>query len=352
MTGGAISPAPEGAAQTAVRTGATILGVEGLHLGADEAAFLRAANPWGLILFARNVESPEQLRRLTGDLRACLGRAAPIFTDQEGGRVQRLRAPHWREWLAPLDEAEATGLRGLWLRARLQAAELAAVGIDGNCAPSADIAFANTHPFLRNRCFGTEAATVAARARATAEGLLAGGVLPVLKHMPGHGRAEADSHKGLPLVTASAEELEATDFAAFRALADLPLGMTAHIRFTAYDEAPATQSAVMIGVIREQIGFGGLLMSDDIGMQALAGDSAARASASIAAGCDVVLHCNGTRAELEQSVAAAGRLGPAAAARAEAALGWRRAAAEGDAEGDLAALAAEYDRLAGGRAHV
>lgn len=328
--------------------GATILGVEGLRLGADEAAFLRAADPWGFILFARNVESPEQLRRLTGDLRACLGRDAPIFTDQEGGRVQRLRAPHWREWLPPFDEAKATGLRGLWLRARLQAAELRAVGIDGNCAPTADIAYANTHPFLRNRCFGSDAATVAARARASAEGLLAGGVLPVLKHMPGHGRAEADSHKGLPLVTAPAEELEACDFAAFRALADLPLGMTAHICFSAYDTAPATQSATMIGVIRARIGFGGLLMTDDIGMEALSGDAAARARAAIAAGCDVVLHCNGTRAELEASVAAAGRLGPAAAVRAQAALGWRRAPG-GD---DLAALAGEYDRLAGGGAHV
>ena len=328
--------------------GATILGVEGLRLGADEAAFLRAADPWGLILFARNVESPEQLRRLTGDLRACLGRDAPIFTDQEGGRVQRLRAPHWREWAPPLDEAEATGLRGLWLRARLQAAELRAVGIDGNCAPTADIAYANTHPFLRNRCLGSDAATVAARARASAEGLLAGGVLPVLKHMPGHGRAEADSHKGLPVVTAPAAALETSDFAAFRALADLPLGMTAHICFSAYDTAPATQSATMIGVIRARIGFGGLLMTDDIGMEALSADAGARARAAIAAGCDVVLHCNGTRAELEQSVAAAGRLGPAAAERAQAALGWRRA----PADDDLAALAGEYDRLAGGGAHV
>ena len=329
-------------------TGATILGVEGLALGRDEAGFLREADPWGLIFFGRNVESPEQLRRLSGDLRAALGRDAPIFIDQEGGRVQRLRAPHWREWLPPLDEAETRGLRGLWLRARLQAAELRAVGIDGNCAPSADIAFANTHPFLRNRCFGTDAATVAARARATAEGLLAGGVLPVLKHMPGHGRAEADSHKDLPVVSASAEVLAQTDFAAFRALNDLPLGMTAHIRYTAHDAAPATQSAVMMRLIREDIGFGGLLMTDDIGMQALTGSYAERATAALAAGCDLVLHCNGSRAELEQTVAAAGRMGAVSAARAAAALGWRRAAEPVDS----AALQAEFEALSTGGANV
>jgi len=324
--------------------GATILGVEGLALGADEAAFLRAANPWGLILFSRNVESPAQLARLTGDLRTALGREAPIFVDQEGGRVQRLRGPHWRDWAAPLDEAQARGARGLWLRARLQAAELRAVGIDGNCAPTCDIAGPRTHPFLRNRCLGENVASVAKHARATAEGLLAGGVLPVLKHMPGHGRAEADSHLDLPTVEATAEDLRHLDFAPFAALNDLPLGMTAHIRFPAFDTAPATQSATLIGVIREEIGFAGLLMTDDIGMQALSGSYAERARASIAAGCDVVLHCNGTRAEFEETVAAAGALSPAAVLRADAALRWRRA----PAEADLAALAAEFDGLSGG----
>jgi beta-N-acetylhexosaminidase len=325
----------------APRCGATILGVEGLALGADEAAFLRAANPWGLILFARNVETPAQLARLTAELRMALGRDAPVFVDQEGGRVQRLRPPHWRDWRAPLDEARLTGPRGLWLRARLQAAELRAVGIDGNCAPTCDIAGPRTHPFLRNRCLGETVETVVQNARATAEGLLAGGVLPVLKHMPGHGRAEADSHQHLPTVTAAAEALQETDFAVFRALAELPLGMTAHIRFTAFDDRPATQSPQVLELIRQDIGFAGLLMTDDIGMEALAGDFAARATASLAAGCDLVLHCNGTRAEFEQTVAAAGTLSPAASLRAEAALRWRQA----PEPVDIDALAAEFDRL-------
>lgn len=327
--------------------GATILGVEGAVLGADEAAFLRAADPWGLILFARNIETPEQLRRLTADLRETLGREAPILIDQEGGRVQRLRAPHWREWPAPLDHARAVGPRGMALRARLQAAELRALGIDVNCAPTCDIAGPATHPFLRNRCLGEDVASVVAHARATAEGFLAGGVLPVIKHMPGHGRATADSHLNLPVVNASAEELRESDFAPFAALADLPLAMTAHICFTAFDEAPATQSARMIGLIREEIGFGGLLMTDDIGMEALSGSLATRAAASIAAGCDVVLHCNGSRAEFEETVAAAGVLTPAAAARAAAALAWRVA----PEAVDTAALAADLEALSGGEAN-
>ncbi|SOC09243.1 glycoside hydrolase family 3 N-terminal domain-containing protein [Rhodobacter maris] len=327
--------------------GAVILGVEGLRLGADEAAFLRAADPWGLILFARNVDAPAQLSRLTADLRAALGREAPIFIDQEGGRVQRLRAPQWRDWLPPRDEARLSGARGLWLRARLQAAELRAMGIDANCAPTCDIAGPRTHPFLFNRCLGESVEEVVKNARATADGLLAGGVLPVLKHMPGHGRAEVDSHKNLPVVEASAEDLRASDFAAFAALADLPMGMTAHIRFPAFDTAPATQSAAMIRLIREEIGFAGLLMTDDIGMEALSGDYAARATASIAAGCDLVLHCNGTRAEFEQTVEAAGRLVPAAQLRAAAALRWRRP----PAEVDLARLIAEFETLSRGEAH-
>ncbi len=263
-----------------------------------------------------------------------------ILIDQEGGRVQRLRAPYWREWLPPLEQPG--GARGHWLRARLMAEELRAVGIDGNCAPTCDVAGPQTHPFLRNRCLGTDPQTVAVLARALAEGLLAGGVLPVMKHMPGHGRSTADSHLHLPVVTASAAELEA-DFAPFRALNDLPMGMTAHIRFTALNDAPATQSARMIGLIRQHIGFDGLLMTDDIAMQALSGGMGARAEASIAAGCDLVLHCNGDPAEMAQVVAGAGALGPEAARRAAAALA-RRQASE---PVDIAALDAELGALLG-----
>ena len=321
-------------------TSAAILGCAGAQLGADERAFFREADPWGFILFGRNVETPDQLRRLTAELRAAVGRDCVILIDQEGGRVQRLRAPYWREWLPPLEQPG--GARGHWLRARLMAEELRAVGLDGNCAPTCDVAGPQTHPFLRNRCLGTDPQTVAVLARALAQGLLAGGVLPVMKHMPGHGRATADSHLHLPVVTASAAELEA-DFAPFRALNDLPMGMTAHIRFTALDDAPATQSARMIGLIRQHIGFDGLLMTDDIAMQALSGGMGARAEASIAAGCDLVLHCNGDPAEMAQVVAGAGALGSEAVRRAAAALA-RRQAPE---PVDIAALDAELGALLG-----
>jgi beta-N-acetylhexosaminidase len=308
-------------------TAACIFGCEGPALGDAERAFFAETAPWGFILFARNVETPDQLRRLTGDLRDAVGRDAPIFVDQEGGRVQRLRAPYWREWLPPLDTVEAAGPQAplaMYLRARLIAAELHAVGIDGNCAPTLDIAGPLTHPFLRNRCYGSDLDTVVAVARAVAKGLLDGGVLPVMKHMPGHGRATIDTHLDLPRVTDAAEDLLRSDFAAFRALADLPLGMTAHIVFSAYDDQPATCSAPMIRVIRDQIGFGGLLMTDDLSMQALSGTIGERAAASRRAGCDVMLHCNGNLGDMQAVAAASGALAGAALARAEAALAARR----------------------------
>ena len=308
-------------------TAACIFGCEGPALGDAERAFFAETAPWGFILFARNVQTPDQLRRLTGDLRDAVGRDAPIFVDQEGGRVQRLRAPYWREWLPPLDTVEAAGPQAplaMYLRARLIAAELHAVGIDGNCAPTVDIAGPLTHPFLRNRCYGSDLDTVVAVARAVAKGLLDGGVLPVMKHMPGHGRATIDTHLDLPRVTDAAEDLLRSDFAAFRALADLPLGMTAHIVFSAYDDQPATCSAPMIRVIRDQIGFGGLLMTDDLSMQALSGTIGERAAASRRAGCDVMLHCNGNLGDMQAVAAASGVLAGAALARAEAALAARR----------------------------
>ncbi len=320
---------------------ATILGgIAGTTLTAAERDFFRAADPWGFILFGRNVDNPDQLRRLTGDLRDAVGRDAVITVDQEGGRVQRLRGPHWTDWPAPLDQAGA-GPRAMWLRYHLIGRELRAVGIDSNCAPTLDVAQADTHPFLRNRCLGADPDTVAALGRAAAEGMLAAGVLPVMKHMPGHGRALADSHHGLPTVTAPEADLDAMDFAPFRALRDLPLGMTAHIRFTALDDAPATASARMIALIRDRIGFDGLLMTDDITMNALSGSEPERAAASIAAGCDLVLHCNGTSADMEPGAAAAGPLTPDAQRRAAAALAQRRAPQDGDS----AALMAEWRSL-------
>ncbi len=321
---------------TDVGTTAAILGCIGPRLQPAEHAFFRDADPFGFILFARNVETPDQLYRLTSDLRSSVGRDAPVLVDQEGGRVQRLRAPHWREWAPPMDAISAapdldTACRLMAARATLIASELRAVGIDANCAPVADIATSATHPFLRNRCYGTDAASVTAIARAVADAYLAGGVLPVIKHMPGHGRAAGDTHHDLPVVTVNANTLQATDFAPFRALADLPMAMTAHIVFSALDpDHPATQSARMIDVIRSDIGFAGLLMTDDLSMQALSGSLADRASRSMKAGCDIALHCNGDLAEMQAVAAASGPMTAAITARAGATLALRKAPADID----------------------
>jgi beta-N-acetylhexosaminidase len=328
---------------------AVILGCRGPVLGDDERRFLAAADPWGFILFARNVTDPDQLARLTAALREAVGRDAPVLIDQEGGRVARLRGPAWREWLPALDECRRQGCvavraRAMALRYRLVAAELRAVGIDVNCAPVLDVVRAETHAIIRNRAYGDDPAEVAAIGRAVADGLLAGGVLPVMKHVPGHGRATLDSHRDLPRVEAAAEEL-AADFAPFRALADLPMAMTAHIVFAALDpEAPATQSATVVRLIREEVGFDGLLMTDDLSMQALTGSFAGRAARSLAAGCDVILHCNGDPGEMAAVVEATPRLAGRAAARAEAALARRVDPVAWDA----AEAEAEYAALAPG----
>ncbi|MDO5368929.1 beta-N-acetylhexosaminidase [Paracoccus sp. (in: a-proteobacteria)] len=333
------APPPTGGARA---HGATILGVEGLALGADERAFLRDADPWGFILFARNVDHPDQLRHLTADLRDAVGREAVVMVDQEGGRVQRLRPPHWTEW-PPAIESAADGRRAVELRHRLMGQELRAVGIDADAAPCLDIADAATHPFLKNRCFGTDPETVSLLGRAAAEGLLAAGVLPIAKHLPGHGRTRVDSHHDLPVLDVPLDELDATDFAPFRALNDLPMGMTAHIRLTELDDRPATASPAAIRLIRQRIGFRGLLMSDDIGMNALTGTPAERASAAIAAGCDLVLACNLSRAGFAQVAEAAGPMTHQAMARAEAALA-RRAAPDrtpaAELQAELAAVLA------------
>jgi beta-N-acetylhexosaminidase len=328
-----------------VAVAATIFGLGGAILEADEAFFFAEAQPWGFILFARNVESPEQLRRLTSDLRDAVGRDAPVLIDQEGGRVQRMRAPHWREWSPALDQMLAAGQggeRAMFLRSRLIASELREVGIDVNCAPLADVARAGTHPILRNRLYGSDPATVAGAARAVADGLMAGGVVPVLKHLPGYGLGEVDSHEDLPRVTAPAEELRGIDFAAFRPLADLPLGMTAHIVYTAFDaETPATLSPGMIRLVREEIGFGGLLMTDDLSMGALPGPIGERAERARVAGCDLILHCNGKMPEMEEVMAEAGTLSAAQLARGAAALALRARVEPLDiaaAEAELAAL--------------
>ena len=322
-------------------TGATILGgIASPDLTAAERDFFRAADPWGFILFGRNIDTPDRLRRLTASLREAVGRDAPVLIDQEGGRVQRMRAPHWTDWPAPLDQA-ANGDRAIWLHHHLLAQELHDMGIDADCAPVLDIARADTHPFLKNRCLGSDAGTVTRLGRIAAEAMLAAGVLPIVKHMPGHGRARVDSHKDLPVVDAPLAELMATDFAPFRALSDLPMAMTGHIRFTAIDDAPATASGPVIDLIRRDLGFDGLLMSDDIGMQALSGSMAERAAAIIGAGCDLVLSCNEDIAQMETIVAASGAMSAKAVQRGEVALALRRLpvlADAGELRAELAAL--------------
>lgn len=312
---------------------ALICGVSGPDLSDRECGFLREVAPWGLILFKRNVDSPGRLRRLVERFREVVGRDdAPIFVDQEGGRVQRLGPPHWPsyppgcEYGRIYDGDRARGLAAARLAGRLIAADLAALGISVNCLPVADVPVAGSDAVIGDRAYGLTAAKVAALAAAIAEGSCAGGVLPVVKHIPGHGRATVDSHVGLPTVDADRTILERTDFAAFRTLNHLPLGMTAHVVFSAIDPvAPATFSATIVReVIRGSIGFDGVLMTDDISMGALAGTMTARVRASIAAGCDIVLHCNGRADEMQLVAAEVPPLEGEAARRAAAALAARR----------------------------
>lgn len=323
---------------------AVIFGCAGLRLTADEKRFLADARPWGAILFARNVESPDQLRGLTAEWRDTLGRDIPILIDQEGGRVQRIGPPHWRGWIPALEQCARASdpVRAMYLRGRIMADELRALGIDVNCAPLADIARSDTTDILRNRCYGETLAQVIANARAMADGLRDGGVLPVLKHMPGHGLGQLDSHIALPIVEERAEVLRAQDFAAFTALADLPLAMSAHIVFTAFDpKQPATTSPQMIRLIRDEIGFDGALMTDDLSMQALAGSLTARARAALVAGCDLVLHCNGVLSQMAEVCAVCPPLDGASLARCDRAL----AARTEPCAVDICAVEDEYNGL-------
>ncbi|MFT3937213.1 beta-N-acetylhexosaminidase [Rhodopseudomonas sp.] len=331
---------------------AFITGIAGLSLSDDERGFLRESRPWGFILFKRNVDNPAQVKALVEELRGTVGSPdAPVLIDQEGGRVQRLGPPHWPVYppgavfSTLYDIDPEAGLTAARLSARLIADDLAALGITVDCLPLADVPIAGADAVIGDRAYGASPDKVAAIARAVTDGLARGGVLPVLKHIPGHGRATADSHHRLPTVDTAREELDRTDFAAFRPLADLPMAMTAHVVFSALDAAqPATTSATIIDqVIRESIGFQGLLMSDDVSMNALAGSIAERTRAIVAAGCDVVLHCNGKLDEMRQVVAETPELQGRALARAEAALAARHA----PQPFDRAAARAELDALIG-----
>lgn len=309
------------------RFGSTILDADGLRLTSEEKAFFHTANPFGFILFARNIDTPDQVRALCAEMRDCVGREAPVTIDQEGGRVQRLRPPHWTEWMPPLDFVAASGnnsRRAMYLRYRLIAHELKEIGIDSNCAPMVDLAGDNTHDFLRNRCYGSEPQVVSDLGRAVSNGLLDGGVLPVVKHIPGHGRATLDSHFDLPRIEADRATLSAQDFAPFAALKDIPMGMTAHLVYDALDERPATLSPKVMAVIRDEIGFDNLIMTDDISMKALQGSLTEITHGALAAGCDVILYCNGALEDRRRVADAAGEMTNAAQVRAERALAMRK----------------------------
>jgi len=296
---------------------ACILGCAGTVLTDAEKAFFNTADPLGFILFARNVESPEQVKALVSELRAAVGRAdAPVLIDQEGGRVQRLRPPHWRK--APTGEAFARiaardlaqAMEQVRLNYRLIGAELAELGIDVDCAPVADVPVPGAHDVIGDRAFGHDPEQVAALARAAMNGLLDQGIMPIVKHIPGHGRAMVDSHLSLPVVDNAKNDLQSSDFKAFSLLKDAPWAMTAHVVYKSIDpDAPATTSAKVIAeIIRGEIGFDGVLISDDLSMKALGGSFAERAQASLAAGCDLVLHCNGDMEEMRGVVSGTGQI--------------------------------------------
>lgn len=301
---------------------AFICGVSGATLTNDERDFLSREQPYGVILFARNIENPAQLKALVSDIKTHLNHPfASILIDQEGGRVARMKPPHWRAYPPALSLAcRPDAARAVYVNARLIAQELREMGITTDCLPLADVLAPECHDVIGDRAFGDNAAIVAELARAQTNGLRDGGILPVLKHIPGHGRATCDSHESLPIVKASLVELQGSDFIPFRALADLPLAMTAHIIYTALDnQRVATTSPTVVDFIRREIGFDGLLMSDDLSMKALTGSYEEKAEQTLAAGCDLALHCNGKMQEMRAVASVTTPLTTDAERRAQAA---------------------------------
>ena len=332
---------------------AVIFGCDGHELTTEEEAFFRDVNPWGFILFSRNCGSPDQVRGLTASLRACVGRAdAPILIDQEGGRVQRLRGQHWRPRPAAaafgaISRQDPRSARDLaYDNARAMAEELSSLGINVDCTPCVDVPVEGAHGIIGDRAFGHDPWVVASLGQSVIDGMMDGGVLPVIKHIPGHGRARADSHMELPVVDTSRAELERTDFTPFRALARAPLGMTAHVVYTDIDaSAPATTSKKVIDeIVRGYIGFDGLLMTDDLTMKALKGSLADRVRASIAAGCDMILHCMRHMDEMQEIAQATPELSGVALSRAQRAL----AALQKPKAFDVAAAQARVDAALAG----
>ncbi|WP_342642277.1 beta-N-acetylhexosaminidase [Rhodoligotrophos ferricapiens] len=328
---------------------ALILGCSGLVLTPEEKGFFRDVDPWGFILFKRNCDEPEQVRALVSSLRDAVGRAdAPVLIDQEGGRVQRLKPPYWpsypagRPFGAVFSHDPDRARRCLFNVTRLIAKDLHDLGITVDCMPVLDVPVPGAHDVIGDRAYASDPETVAILGRVVCEALLAGGVLPVIKHVPGHGRAGVDSHLSLPRVDAARERLASSDFAPFKALADMPLAMTAHVVYSALDpDRPATTSPTMIGdIIRGELAYDGLLMTDDLSMQALDGPLGKRISQSIAAGCDVGLHCNGSMAEMVELAAVAPKLDGDALRRARAALARLEPPAPFDQDQAFADLAA------------
>jgi beta-N-acetylhexosaminidase len=334
---------------------AAIFGCEGTLLKDDERAFFTDVQPFGFILFARNCQSPAQLRSLCDSLRSTVAKTqVPIFIDQEGGRVQRLGPPHWRKRPAARQFGELfernpdEGREATYLCARLMAHELRESGLTANCTPVLDVPITGAHDIIGDRAYSTNPATVIELGRIVVAGHLDGGVLPVIKHIPGHGRALADSHLALPRVAAPYPELSTHDFVTFRGINDAPIAMTAHIVYEAIDpERPATVSSrVVQTIIRREIGFDGLLLSDDLSMAALQGPLGKRAKSALLAGCDVVLHCNGDLGEMKEVAANVKPLTGESSRRAEAALAQYRAPADldiGKAEAHLEALMGAKD---------
>jgi beta-N-acetylhexosaminidase len=329
---------------------AAIYGLEGAELKPDERAFFRDADPAAFILFRRNCETPEQLQRLTDSLRDLSGRAdLPILIDQEGGRVARMRPPEWPAFPAGeafarlYDAAPSSAIEAARSNARAVALMLRSCGINVDAIPVLDVRQEDASDIIGDRALGSEPMQVAALGRAVLDGLASAGVVGIIKHMPGHGRALVDSHKELPVVTADAEELD-RDLEPFERLSSAPMGMTAHVIYTAWDpDLPASQSPTVIGdIIRGRIGFNGWLMSDDIGMEALAGDFASRAAGVVAAGCDVALHCSG---KMDEMVAVAGVV-PAMSDEGESRLARAMASTMIDDDGpDFAEAIAKRDSL-------
>ena len=337
------------------RPRAVVFGCAGERLTPDERRFFAEADPLGFVLFRRNCVNPEQVRALCAEFRAVVGRAdAPVLIDQEGGRVARLRPPHWRAYPAAAEIAalpDPLAEEAAQLGARLIAEDLWNVGVTVDAMPVLDLPEADADPVIGDRAYGSEPAPVARLGRAVCEGLLAGGVLPIVKHIPGHGRARVDSHKALPRVEADRAELARWDFTPFRALAEMPWAMTAHIVYAAIDNtAPATLSRRVIDeVIRREIGFDGVLVSDDISMGALSGSLAERARRSLEAGCDVALHCSGVFDEMVEIAAAIPPLTETAQVRIARAEGLRRRSRR---EFDAEAIAARFFALVGGAAQA